>query len=250
MMPSANLTLAQLRHCSKSSDDVIARKWRPLRRGTKALPTVALLGAAAAVTMPAAHADNERLNNSVVANVYTVQHQGGCTNDVRINPQLTLAAEWHAKDVLNNPNLDGDVGSDGSAPQDRANAAGFHGQVAETVAINPAVAISGVELINQWYYNPADFAIMSDCTHSQIGVWSENSPSRTVVVAVYGQPDQPVNVSRHGADTPPPAQAYRADNLPLDPTPDYDASDELEYGIDWFPWILRGVYPPPALPPQ
>jgi len=30
----------------------------------------------------------------------------------------------------------------------------------------------------------------------------------------------------------------------FDPNPDYDASDELEYAIDWFPWILRGVYPP------
>jgi len=39
------------------------------------------------------------------------------------------------------------------------NAAGFHGRVAETVAINPAVAISGIELINQWYYNPAYLAI-------------------------------------------------------------------------------------------
>ncbi|BBX19298.1 hypothetical protein MDUV_41580 [Mycolicibacterium duvalii] len=35
----------------------------------------------------------------------------------------------------------------------------------------------------------------------------------------------------------------------VDPNPDYDASDELEYGINWFAWILRGVYPPPAYPP-
>ncbi len=35
----------------------------------------------------------------------------------------------------------------------------------------------------------------------------------------------------------------------MDPNPDYDASDELEYGFAWFPWILRGVYPPPAYPP-
>jgi hypothetical protein len=40
------------------------------------------------------------------------------------------------------------------------------------------------------------------------------------------------------------------ENVPLDPSPDYDASDEIEYGIDWFPWILRGAYPPPALPPE
>lgn len=36
----------------------------------------------------------------------------------------------------------------------------------------------------------------------------------------------------------------------LESTPDYDASDELEFGSNWFPWILRGVYPPPGNPPQ
>ena len=136
-----------------------------------------------------AHADNKRLNGSVVSNVYTVQQQAGCTNDIKINPQLRLAAQWHSVDVLNNRNLDGDIGSDGSTPQDRANAAGFGGTVAETVAINPALAISGIELINQWYYNPADLAIMSDCANTTIGVWSENSLDRTVVVAVYGKPN-------------------------------------------------------------
>jgi hypothetical protein len=35
----------------------------------------------------------------------------------------------------------------------------------------------------------------------------------------------------------------------VDPNPDYDASDEIEYGANWFAWILRGVYPPPAYPP-
>jgi len=35
----------------------------------------------------------------------------------------------------------------------------------------------------------------------------------------------------------------------VDPNPDYDASDELEYFFNWFPWALRGVYPPPAYPP-
>ena len=111
---------------------------------------------------PAAHADgdnntlvpnNKRLNDGVVANVYTVQHQAGCANDVKINPQLQLAAQRHTDDVLNNRDLDADIGSDGSTAQDRANAAGYRGTVAETVAINPALAISGVELINQWYYN-------------------------------------------------------------------------------------------------
>jgi hypothetical protein len=50
-------------------------------RGLRALPVVA---------------DNKRLNDGVVANVYTIQHQAGCTNDVKINPKLQFAAEWHA----------------------------------------------------------------------------------------------------------------------------------------------------------
>jgi hypothetical protein len=209
------------------------------------LPGLVVVAAGALLGTPAAHADgdnntlipnNKRLNDGVVANVFTVQHQAGCTNDVRIKPQLQLAAQRHTEDLLNNRALDGDIGSDGSTPQDRANAAGFRGSVAETVAINQSIAISGNELINRWYHNPADFAVMSNCANSQMGVWSLNSPDRTVVVAVYGQPQQPVNT--------------QGENIPPDPSPDYDASDELEFGIRWLPWILRGVYPPPANPPQ
>jgi hypothetical protein len=147
------------------------------------------MAAAGVVLGPAtAHADNARLNKSVVQNVYTIQHQAGCTNDVIISPQLQLAAQWHTDDVLTNRDLNDDIGSDGSMPQDRAQAAGFHGTVAETVAINPAVAISGLEILHQWYYNPDDLAIMGNCANTRIGVWSENSLDRTVVVAVYGQP--------------------------------------------------------------
>jgi uncharacterized protein YkwD len=218
-----------------------------------------VLAATTMLCVPAAHADgdnntlipnNQRLNNGVVANVYTVQHQAGCTNDVRINKQLQLAAQRHTNDVLHNRNLDGDTGSDGSTPQDRANAAGYHGQVAETIAINQSIAISGNDLINRWYYNPAYMAIMSNCAHSQMGVWSENSPDRTVVVAVYGKPPQPGENGPGGAPAPLAAAQSPGGNLPLDPSPDYDASDELEFGINWYPWILRGVYPPPANPPQ
>jgi uncharacterized protein YkwD len=223
-----------------------------------ALPAMAIVTGLLLGT-PAAHADgdnntltpnNKRLNDGAVANVYTVQHQAGCTNDVKINPQLQLAAEWHARDVLNNHNLDGDVGSDGSTAQDRASAAGYKGRVAETVAINPALAISGVELINQWYYNPDYFAIMANCANTQMGVWSENSLDRTVVVAVYGQPDRPVENRPLGPEAGLPPGVGLAENSAPDPNPDYDASDEIEYGLDWFPWVLRGVYPPPAYPPN
>ena len=133
-------------------------------------------------------ADNRRLNNTVAANVYTIQHQAGCANDLRTNPQLQLAAQWHTDDLLNNRDLDADIGSNGSSPQDRANAAGYRGTVSETIAIVPALAISGIEIMNDWYYRPEYMAVMSNCANVQIGVWSENILDRTVVVAVYGQP--------------------------------------------------------------
>lgn len=144
--------------------------------------------AATLLTPPPAHADNRRLNDSVVAHVYTIQQQAGCSNDVHVNPQLRLAAQWRTHDVLNNRALDADIGSDGSTVQDRANAAGFHGVAAETVAINPALAITGIEILNQRYHRPGYLAIMTDCANTQIGVWSENSLDRSVVVAVYGRP--------------------------------------------------------------
>jgi uncharacterized protein YkwD len=168
----------------------------PRNAALTASTATVLLSAATVLTMPPAHADqdntlipnNSRLNKSVVSNVYTMQRRAGCTNSLNVSPQLQLAAQWHTDDVLNNRDLDGDTGSDGSTPQDRARNAGFTGTVAETVAINPALAISGIELINMWYYDPHAFAVMSDCGNTLIGVWSANSLDRTVVVAVYGQP--------------------------------------------------------------
>lgn len=154
----------------------------------RSIALVAAPIAALVMTAPVSSADNSRLNNGVVANVYTVQHQAGCSTDLKVNPALRLAAEWHATDVLNNRALDGDLGSDGSTPQSRAAAAGFVGTVSQTVAINPALAINNLDVINQWYFDPRSYAIMSDCRNSAIGVWSENSFDRSVVVAVYGQP--------------------------------------------------------------
>jgi len=132
--------------------------------------------------------DNNRLNRSVLANVYTIQHQAGCTNNVVMKPQLVQAAEWHASDLMANRDLDGHVGTDGSTVADRARAAGYSGTVAETVAINPALAITGIEILRQWYYDPVAMAIMSNCANTEIGVWSLNSVDRTVVVAVFGAP--------------------------------------------------------------
>ncbi|OBJ51642.1 CAP domain-containing protein [Mycobacterium sp. 1423905.2] len=157
-------------------------------RTPRAAGLVALCSVATLTVSTVAHADNKRLNDSVVSGVYTIQHQAGCTNDVVMNNSLYLAAQWHADDMINNRNINDDIGSDGSTPQDRANAAGFRGKVTETVAVNPALSISSLELIRQWYYNPDYLAIMRDCANTAMGVWSNNSLDRTVVVALYGQP--------------------------------------------------------------
>lgn len=153
-----------------------------LKTLTAAVCTTALSAA------PAATADNNRLNYSVISNVYTVQRQAGCTGELSPQPQLGLAAQQHADDVLSNRELDGELGSDGSDAQHRAARVGYRGVVGETVAINPALAISGIELIHQWFHNAADLATMRDCRFTQIGVWSVNSLDRTVVVAMYGEP--------------------------------------------------------------
>lgn len=217
-----------------------------------------LLTTATALSTPAARADNDdntlipnnqRLNNGVLANVYTAQQLAGCNHDVNPDPQLQLAAQQHTDDLMNNRSLDGELGSDGSSPQDRANAAGYHGNVAETVAINPALAINGMDILNQWYNNPAYKAIMTDCAYSQMGVWSENSLDRTVVVAVYGQPPTPPP-PLPSPQSPSPMNLASGQPAAIDPSPDYDGSDELETGLGWLPWILRGVFPAPAYPPQ
>lgn len=147
-----------------------------------------LLGAATVLAGSAA-ADNSRFNNSVIADVYKIQRDSGCTGNVHADGSLQAAAQRHAADMLSNRDINGDSGSDGSTPQERSAQAGFRGRVAETVAINPALAMSGIELLNQWYYDPAYYVIMSDCANTSMGVWSENSLDRTVVVALYGQPE-------------------------------------------------------------
>lgn len=162
---------------------------------------IAALGLLGALTAPTAQADNRRLNNSVVDNVYTIQKRAGCdtsygtpNSGIKVNPKLRLAAQWHTDDVLNNHALDGDAGSDGSTVADRARAAGYAGAAAETVAINPALAISGVEILQQWFARPDYMAIMRDCGNVDIGVWSANSLDRSVVVAVFGKGDNALPV--------------------------------------------------------
>jgi uncharacterized protein YkwD len=137
---------------------------------------------------PVAAADNQRLNNGVFQDIYVAQKQNGCPTEARLDPRLADAARRHSLDVRDDRSVDGAVGSDGSEPSDRARDAGFNGYVAETIAINPALAISGLQVLQQWWNDPQSRATMQDCRYTRIGVWSENSLDRTVVVAMYGQP--------------------------------------------------------------
>jgi uncharacterized protein YkwD len=167
----------------------IGNSWNTTRRRAGAV--VVLAGALLTTTVPSApfaHADNKRQLRSIFIDIYTAQQRAGCKTDPRLDTRLVEAARLHTLDVLGNRDLNGDVGSDGSTPQDRANGQGFSGKVAQTVAINPALAISDVEILQQWWYDPVARAIMQDCGNTAIGVWSENSLDRSVVVAVYGQP--------------------------------------------------------------
>jgi hypothetical protein len=119
---------------------------------------------------PAANADNKRLNESVFVNIYTAQRQNGCSTEPKLDGRLVEAARRHTLDVLDHSEIGGDIGSDGSTAQDRANAAGFLGKASETIAINPALAISGIEILSQFWNNPAYQAIMKDCSNTAIGV--------------------------------------------------------------------------------
>jgi hypothetical protein len=161
------------------------------RRSTQSLASAAgagIFALGAAALIPVANADNLRLNQGVITNVDTIKKQAGCKTDLKLNLQLQAAAQRQAEDMLNNRDLDGDIGTDGSTVQDRARAAGYTGKVAETVATIGSLAINGIDIMGNWYYRPDYMAIMSDCGNTQIGVWSENSFNRSVTVAVYGQP--------------------------------------------------------------
>jgi uncharacterized protein YkwD len=161
-----------------------------LQRAAGSASAVLILTALAAIATPGgfARADNKRLNESVFANIYTAQRMNNCPTRPSLDGRLVDAARRHTLDVLNDTTVNGDTGSDGSTPQTRAQDAGFRGAVFETVAINPALAISGIEILNQWWNDPPSRDVMQNCANTAIGVWSENSLARTVVVAVYGQP--------------------------------------------------------------
>jgi uncharacterized protein YkwD len=173
----------------------------PKRLTARASTVVAVTAAVALLAASPADADNKRLNEYTYSGIYGAHQLNSCTDVDRIRRLRTLddAARLHALDVLNTRSLDGDIGSDGSTPQDRAAMVGYHGVVGETVAINPALAISNLEVMQRWFNDPATLGVMQDCKYTDIGVWSENALDRTVVVAMYGQPADPNDVAPDAA---------------------------------------------------
>lgn len=118
--------------------------------------------------------------------IYFIYTENSCRAKIFVTHQDRVGGHQCIAEAVNF--IDGPQGSDGSLPQQRASAAGYPGTVAETVAINPALAMSGIELINQWYYNPAYMAIMVNCEYTNIGVWSENSLDRTLSLRSMASP--------------------------------------------------------------
>lgn len=155
-----------------------------------ALAMTVAAAAAFPLTVPCAHADNGRLNKSVFNDITIAQANSGCPVAARLDRRLIEAARRHTVDVRDNL-IDGDLGSDGSTPHDRARDAGFVGRISQTVATAPTMAISGIAVVDQWWADPVSRAIMQDCSNTAVGVWSENSPLRTALVAVYGQAGMP-----------------------------------------------------------
>ncbi|KDE97282.1 hypothetical protein Y900_028915 [Mycolicibacterium aromaticivorans JS19b1 = JCM 16368] len=152
---------------------------------------IVTVGSLIATLGPDAYTDNKRLADGVITHAAMLHQRFGCTGGPpSLDPLLQRAARWHAVDVANNRSLDGDVGTDGSTPRQRAQSAGFRGSVAETVWIDSTLAFSGLELLKQWYFDSADLTAAADCSFTAIGVWSTNHDAdRTVVVAVYGRPE-------------------------------------------------------------
>jgi len=90
---------------------------------------------------------------------------------VTISPQLQLAAEWHANDVLNNRELDADIGSDGSMAQDRANAARVQRRRRRNRCDQPGAGDQRHrDHETSGNYRPDYMAIMSNCANSKMGV--------------------------------------------------------------------------------
>ena len=161
---------------------------QPIRSRPRALPVAVILLGATGLAAPTAHADNKRLNDAVVSDVQSPASSG--MHEPTSSP--TTRSRWPPNGTPTTCSItETSTTTTGqtdparrTAPTPRAFAAELPKPWRSTRRCRSAI----VQLIKQWYYDPAAMAIMLDCANTAMGVWSVNGLDRTVVVAMYGQP--------------------------------------------------------------
>jgi len=118
-----------------------------------------------AVVEFAARADDS--GTAVYSGVSRLRQTCGAIGD---DPRLTLAAQRHANDMLQN-GLDGHIGSDGSSPQGRIADAGYTrgGYTGEIVYWGTGSAATPSAALDWWMGSPAHRAIILKCAYTAGG---------------------------------------------------------------------------------
>lgn len=151
--------------------------------------TIPVAAAAAVAVAPAASANPDPLlDNQVFANMYTLRERAGCSGDLKLNYQLTDAAQIFVVDLIDNHDLTGDVAPNGATPADRAAAVGYPGRVAQLEVINWTWHLSPKEAFYRLWDEPASYATMTDCSFTEVGIANQYTQNKTVQVIVYGGP--------------------------------------------------------------
>jgi len=94
------------------------------------------------------------------------------------DPRLTVAAQWHANDMLEN-GVDGHIGSDGSSPQARIAETGYTrtGYTGEIVYWGTGSAATPSAALDLWMGSPAHRTIIRNCAFTAAGfatAWDGN----------------------------------------------------------------------------
>lgn len=132
----------------------------------------AVITAPGALSGFVAHADDPA--TAVYNGVNQLRQGCGAIND---DPRLTEAAQRHADDMLRN-GVNGHIGSDGSSPQARINAAGYRSSYSgEIVFWGTGSAATPKEALDMWMQSPPHRDIILNCAYNAGGfatAWDGN----------------------------------------------------------------------------
>ena len=151
------------------------------------VPPAAMLLAGPVLAAPTAHADRTAQQRRRLRRLH-VAAPAGCTNDVIRATRSTPAAQWHADDMINNRNINDDTGSDGSTPQDRANAAAVRAKRPRPWRSTRPWPSAAWNWSTSGTTTPMTWRSSGTAPTPPWGCASDNTLDRTVVVAMYGQP--------------------------------------------------------------